>query len=571
MNRDITARKSAQAALLESEAELRAMFDVASIGIAQADPRTGRFLRVNRKLCAITGFTAKELLGLRVRDITHPDEREDDVGLFERVVRGEAPDYRMEKRYIRKDRSVVWVNVNMTVVRDEGGRPIRTVATIEDITERKKAAEELSKSKQVIEGILDAIPVRVFWKDKNLVYLGCNAIFARDAGFVDPKDVIGKDDYQMGWRDQAELYRADDFQVIGSGRPKILKEEPQTTPDGKTITLLTSKSPLRDSNGDVSGVLGTYMDITELKRAEEALRDREEIYRTIVNQAAESMTLIDPKTLHFAEFNDAAYQDLGYTRDEFGALTVPEIDGVLTPEEIVGLIARVLATGQGEFTATQRCKNGALREVHVSNRVVNARGREYIAAIWYDITERKKAEEALRESESRYRSLFEQSPLGIYQTTPDGKILAANVALLGMLGYASLEELSARNLEVDGYEPGYPRQAFKERMEREGEVMAFESSWLRKDGTVLGVRESARAVRDRNGKTLYYEGTIEDVTEQRRLEEERRRLVAAVEQASETIVITDTGGPHRVRQPGIRAHHRLSRAEEAVGGRIRRC
>ena len=134
--------------------------------------------------------------------------------------------------------------------------------------ERKQAEEALRASQQIIEGIINAIPVRVFWKDKNLVYLGCNAAFARDAGFADPKDIIGKDDYQMGWRDQAELYRDDDRQVIESGCSKLLIEEPQTTPEGNTITLLTSKVPLRNSKGEISGVLGTYMDITERKQAE---------------------------------------------------------------------------------------------------------------------------------------------------------------------------------------------------------------------------------------------------------------------------------------------------------------
>jgi PAS domain S-box-containing protein len=136
--------------------------------------------------------------------------------------------------------------------------------------------ESLDASHRIMEGIINAIPVRVFWKDKNLAYLGCNAIFARDAGFTDPKDIVGKDDYQMGWRDQAELYRSNDRQVMESGRPKLLAEEPQTTPEGNSITLLTSKVPLHDSKGEIIGVIGTYMDITERKRAEAELKAAQE-------------------------------------------------------------------------------------------------------------------------------------------------------------------------------------------------------------------------------------------------------------------------------------------------------
>jgi PAS domain S-box-containing protein len=153
-------------------------------------------------------------------------------------------------------------------MKDASGILIGVSTIARDITERKRAAETLRASQQIIEEIINAIPVRVFWKDKNLVYLGCNAVFARDAGFADPKDIIGKDDSQMGWRDQAEKYRADDRQVIESGCSKLLIEESQTTPEGNTITLLSSKIPLRSSNGEISGVLGTYMDITERKRFE---------------------------------------------------------------------------------------------------------------------------------------------------------------------------------------------------------------------------------------------------------------------------------------------------------------
>ena len=148
----------------------------------------------------------------------------------------------------------------------------------------KLAEEALRTSQQITEEIINAIPVRVFWKDRNLFYLGCNTVFARDAGFTSPKDIIGKDDYKMAWHEQAELYRSDDRKVIESGCSKFLIEEPQTTPEGNTITLLTSKIPLRNSNGEVIGILGTYMDITERKQADEALRESEKQYKYLSNQ-----------------------------------------------------------------------------------------------------------------------------------------------------------------------------------------------------------------------------------------------------------------------------------------------
>ncbi|MBC8445950.1 MAG: PAS domain S-box protein, partial [Chloroflexi bacterium] len=136
-----------------------------------------------------------------------------------------------------------------------------------------------------------------------------------------------------------------------------------------------------------------------------------------------------------------------------------------------------------------------------------------------DITERRRMEDALRESEERFRSIFENATIGLYRTTPDGRILMANQALLRMLGYSSFDALAQRNLEEKGYEPGYPRSAFKQRIKSEGQVIGLESAWVRRNGTTLFIRESARAVRDEAGNTLYYEGTVEDITERKRAEE----------------------------------------------------
>jgi PAS domain S-box-containing protein len=143
-----------------SEAQFRAMFEVASVGMAQADPQTGQWLRVNQKMCMITGYTTAELLKARIPDITHPEDRNKDWDEFQRVVKGEAPDYHLEKRYIRKDGSVVWVNVNVTIIRDAAGQPVRSMATIEDITERKRADEriaQLNRLRAILGGVDHAI------------------------------------------------------------------------------------------------------------------------------------------------------------------------------------------------------------------------------------------------------------------------------------------------------------------------------------------------------------------------------------------------------------------------------
>ena len=171
--------------------------------------------------------------------------------------------------------------------------------------------EALRASYQIIDGIINAIPVRVFWKDKNLVYLGCNAEFARDKGFADAKEIIGKDDYQIGWREDAEMYRRDDRKVIKTGCEKHLFEEHQTSPEGKIKTILASKIPLRGPNGEVCGVIGTYMDITERKQAEELLR----LQSGALEAAANGIVITDTKGV--IEWANAALTTLtGYSVEE---------------------------------------------------------------------------------------------------------------------------------------------------------------------------------------------------------------------------------------------------------------
>jgi PAS domain S-box-containing protein len=140
-----------------------------------------------------------------------------------------------------------------------------------------------------------------------------------------------------------------------------------------------------------------------------------------------------------------------------------------------------------------------------------------VFSIARDITKRKQVEKMLRDSEERYKNLFNNSLVGLYRTTPDGRILMANPVLVKMLGYDSFEELARRNLEDEGYHPEYPRSVFKERISLESKVTGLESAWKRSDGTTLYVRESAQAVRDESGNIMYYQGTVEDITEHRQI------------------------------------------------------
>ena len=267
---DIDERRRVAENLQESENKFRFLFENMINGFAyhniitneNGKPVDYEFIEVNKVFEKLTGLRREDIIGKRITTV-HPgieDMEFDWIGTYGNVaLTGESITF---EQFFQPQQH--WYSVLAYCPR-RGSFAV----TFEDITQRKQAEEKLRASQQILEGIINSIPSRVFWKNTHLVYMGCNTIFARDAGFHDPKDIIGKDEYMMGWREQAELYRNDDRQVIESGVSKLLIEEHQTTPEGKVINLLTSKVPLRNSDGEISGVLGTYMDITEHKRLEE--------------------------------------------------------------------------------------------------------------------------------------------------------------------------------------------------------------------------------------------------------------------------------------------------------------
>lgn len=150
---------------------------------------------------------------------------------------------------------------------------------------------DLNKTLYLLQKVIDTAPIRVFWKDRDLRYLGCNPAFAKDAGKTDPRDVIGRDDYQMAWADQADRYRADDIRVMDSGVGRFAYEEPQTTPTGATIWLRTSKVPLRSTDGRIIGVLGVYDDITAGRQAEDELDRYRRHLETLVAERTAELTV----------------------------------------------------------------------------------------------------------------------------------------------------------------------------------------------------------------------------------------------------------------------------------------
>ena len=303
ISRDITERKQTELALQQSEAKFRAIINASPVPFALNDSQQ-HIVFLNAAFINTFGYTLKDIPTLAdwwPKAYPDPDYRQWvkanwqarlDKTAFEG--RGFEP---IELKIRCKDGGfrTVMANASELGAKFEG----TYLVILHDITEQIAAMASLADSHTLLQTVIDTLPLRVFWKDTDSRYLGCNTAFAKDSGAENAQDIIGKVDSQLAWREQAELYIADDRRVINSNLARLAYEEPQTTPDGKTIWLRTSKVALHNADNKTIGVVGVYENITERKQ----LELREQCYTQVLEQLSNGAPL--PEILEIITCNVA--------------------------------------------------------------------------------------------------------------------------------------------------------------------------------------------------------------------------------------------------------------------------
>ena len=313
----------------------------------------------------------------------------------------------------------------------------------EDISKLTKGEEEVRRQQELTAQIIATIPVRVFWKDRDSRFLGCNTLFANDAGLSRPDELIGKTDFDMGWKEQAELYRADDQRVMVATTPRLLYDEPQTTPEGKLIWLRTSKVALRDAAHQVIGILGIYEDITSSKEMELRLLESEERFRTAFQNSAIGMALVGLDG-RWIKVNNSLCQIVGYAEEELLGKTFQDITHPDDLQADLGFVTRLLAGKIDHYQMEKRYlhKDGQTIWIRLSVSLIrSAQGHPiHFVSQMEDVSERKQGEEKIRKLNAELETRVQERTQQL-QEAQEELVRKEKLAILGQLSGSVGHEL----------------------------------------------------------------------------------------------------------------------------------
>ena len=521
--RDITEQKQAEEALRRSEEKYRELVENANSIILRMD-KTGNVTFFNEFAQRFFGYSEQEILGRNVVGTIVP-LAESTTGRYlkwnvEDIGRDPGRYAANVNENMRRNGGRVCIAWTNKPIFDESGELVEVLCIGNDITERERAQDELFNSRQMLQSILDNIPQRVFWKDRNAVLVGCNKAFALDCGYEAPGELIGKCTYETHSSAAIDdLYRSDDLEVMQTGRAKLRYEEALIKADGGKGWLITSKAPMFDRDGRVIGMLGTYEDITEQKLAREALRESEERYRGVIENMRDIFYRTDERGVIVMHSPSAAVL-LGYNADEIRGQPVESF--WIYPEEREKMLRALREDGVvRDYEVTIRKKDGSPLSVSVTSTfrkddLGNILG---VDGVIRDITERKRAEE----ERMRLVTALEQAAEAIIISDSNSIIDYVNPAFTAMSGYDGAEAVG-RNLSIiksDKHDRAFFRDMWNTLAE--GQVWSGRVTNRRKDGSLYETETTVSPVRNKSGAVINYVSIHRDITRQVKLERDLRQ------------------------------------------------
>jgi len=512
---DITQRKEVEEARRDSEERFRGIAERSFDAIVSLDLE-GRVTYASPAVERMFGYRPEEMIQKRFHSFV-PDS---EIPKALEMIAGMKSVQNLQMEFVRKDGALCTVEANASPIL-RGGKVVGYQAAYRDITERKQMEEALRRSEERYRTILEQIQDSYFEMDLagNLTFF--NETICRDLGY--PREELVGMNYRnfIAVEDQKGVYKAfvKAYQTGGTGRTPTFK---YMRKDGATGFGETWVSPLRSEKGEIIGFRGLSREVTERQEMVEKLRSSEERLRVLFDFAPDACFLMDMEG-NFVDGNKAAEKMVGYRKEELVGRNLVEA-GIIPVDQIERALvlfaknAQGKATGVSEFILNR--KDGGLVAVEIRTFPVVIEGRALVLGNARDVSERKEAEEALRESEERYRTILEEMGDGYFEVTLAGKYTFVNDSMCLIMGY-SKEEMLGMDYRVltPQDDAGRVHKVYNEMYRTGRPLERFSAELIRKGGGRRFCEVSASLLRNRAGEVIGFRGVHRDITERKEAEE----------------------------------------------------
>jgi len=545
--RDITDRKRLEAELQESEERYRVFFNMAVVGMVQAEPMTGRLLDVNPKFCQMTGYTREELLGMGFPEITHPEDRQRDFASFQQMVRGETAAHISEKRYLRKDGTVLWGQVHASLLRNASGQPVKAVAVVLDTSIRKQAEESLRQSQSRLEFLIRHAPAAIAMFDTDMRYLMASNRWLEDYGLTG-QDFLGRSHYDL-FPELPERWKDINRRCL-AGAVERCEADPFVRADGTTQWVRWEIQPWFEANGKQGGIFILAEEITESHEAQQQLanvhRRLEAIMRAVpvgisysTDPANEQVTG-NPTVL--AQFEVQPVDNLSASAPDSAApgrqVRFYKEGRPITDKELP--LQRAVAENREipPMELEVELPSGKRWIAEASGAPVHNEHGEVIGgvAVTVDITARKKAEQELYGALQRLQSHMANSPVAIIEFDTDMKIRLWTDAAQQVFGWRA-EEVVGKNL----WDIPWIHPEDREKVQRVSTALVGRQEArnvspnrnLRSDGSTIYCEWYNSSIHDSQGQLVSVFSLALDVTERVHAQQAMQQAKEEAERASQ--------------------------------------
>ena len=576
-------RKQMEEDLRQSQMQYQNLVETSHDLIWSVDAEA-RFTFVNRASREVYGYEPEELIGRSFFEILDPQHYQLSLKNFKDTIVG-INELKEQETYVRhRDGRQLILSTNSIVLRDEQGNVMGVVGSSHDITARKRAEDKLKEERNLLRTLIDNIPDRIYTMDLQGRKTLSNIADLAASGGQTMDDVIGKTDFDAYPPALAQEFWKFNKTVLESGESLINYEEPGLDPDGNLVSILTTKIPLHDHEGNVVGLVGIGRDITERKQSETERQALLEIMQGLANTKDLSELL---KLVHHAiarviyadnffvvlqQKSTGLFEEI-YSVDQYDPPAQPsKLENsitsyvfrsgtplLLTHSLFDELAARgevtLIGTDSPSWLGVPLKTSGrtigvmAVQDYEHENRY-SEREKDFLASIATQVAlviERKRAEEALRESEERFSSAFEYASIGMAMVTTEGRWSRVNWALCWLLGY-SQEELLQKSFQDITHPEDLENDLAYVRQLLAGEINSYqmEKRYLHKSGHMVWTLLSVSLVQDEQGSPRYFISQIQDITErknaERNLSSAREFLQGVQNSLSAHIAILDEQG-----------------------------